>query len=80
MPEFFPIFETRMECTIWYRKQLLFRLFFYLLNRSKTLSFIGVFSFGKGKKSAGAKSGEYGGGGMIGVLFLDRKTRTIIDV
>ena len=32
---------------------------------AKLYNFIGVFSFGKSKTSAGAKSGEYGGWGMI---------------
>ena len=32
------------------------------------------------KKSAGVKSGEYGGSGMIMVLFLANNSRTSIDV
>ena len=37
---------------------------------AKRLPFIGVFSFGKRKKSAGTKSGEYVDWGMITILFL----------
>ena len=36
---FFPILETLLKRVFWYRQQLLFRFFFYLLNRSKMLSF-----------------------------------------
>ena len=36
-------------------------IFFYLFNRAKRFPFIGVFSWGKRKKSAGVKTGEYGG-------------------
>ena len=39
MPTFFPILETLMKRGFWYRQQFLFRFWFYLLNRSKTLSF-----------------------------------------
>ena len=39
MSAFFPILETLLKRAFWYRQQLLFRLFFYLLNHSKTLSF-----------------------------------------
>ena len=38
-PTFFAILETLLKRAFWYRQQLLFRFFFYLLNRSKTLSF-----------------------------------------
>ena len=47
---------------------------------AKRLPFIDVFSFGKRKMSTGAKSGEYGGWGMIMVLFLAKNSRTSIDV
>ena len=39
LPAFFPIFETLLKCIFWFRQQLLFWFYFYLLNRSKTLSF-----------------------------------------
>ena len=47
---------------------------------AKRFPFISVLSFGKRKKSAEAKSGEYGGWGMITVLFLVKSSRTSIDV
>ena len=60
MPAYFSILETLLKRAFWYRQQLLYRFFFYLLNRSKTLSFlfplIGVFSFGKRKSSAAMSS------------------------
>ena len=70
MPAFFPILKTLLKCAFWHRQQLLFWFFFYLLNRSKTLSF----------PSAAAKSDEYGGWDMITVLFLTKNFRTSIDV
>ena len=39
MPAFFPILETLLKQAFCYRQQLLFRFFFYLLHRSKMLSF-----------------------------------------
>ena len=42
--------------------------------------FMGLFNFGKRKKSQGAKSGEYGGWGMMIVLFLAKKLLTSNDV
>ena len=39
MPGLFPILETLLTRTFWYCQQLLFRFIFYLLNRSKMLSF-----------------------------------------
>ena len=47
---------------------------------AKPFPFIGVFSFGKRKKSAGAKSGGYCIWGMITVLFLSKNSRPSIDV
>ena len=46
----------------------------------KHFPFIGVFSFGKRKKSAGSKSGEYGGFGIIMFLVLAKTSRTSIIV
>ena len=46
---------------------------------AKRFPFIGVFSFGQRKKSAGAKSSEYGGWGMIMVLFLVKNLRPSIN-
>ena len=37
---------------------------------AKRFYLIDVFRFGKRKKSAGSKSGEYGGLGIITILFL----------
>ena len=45
---------------------------------TKHFPFIAVFSFGKRKKSAAAKSGQYGGWNMITVLFLPENSRTSI--
>ena len=62
IPAFFPILEILLKCSFYYREQLLFGFFFYLLNRSKTIfPFTGIFNLGKREKSAGAKSGEHGG-------------------
>ena len=47
---------------------------------AERFSFFSVFSFVRKKKSAGAKSGEYGDWGMITVLFLAENSRTSIDV
>ena len=46
----------------------------------KRFSFIGFFSFGKRKKSAGAKSVEYGIWGIITILFLAKNSSTSINV
>ena len=40
---------------------------------AKRRPFMGLFNLGNRKKSQGAKSGEYGGCGMIMVLFLAKK-------
>jgi hypothetical protein len=37
---------------------------------------MGLFSFGNKKKSQGTRSGEYGGCGIISVLFLAKKSRS----
>ncbi|KAG8307663.1 hypothetical protein J6590_016106 [Homalodisca vitripennis] len=42
--------------------------------------FMGLFSFGNKNKSQGVRSGEYGGCGIISVLFLAKKSRTSSDV
>ena len=47
---------------------------------AKRFPFIGVYSFGKSKKSVGVKSREYGRWGMIAVLFLAENSCTSIDV
>ena len=67
MPAFFPILETLLKRAFRSWQQLLFRFFFYLLNHSKTLSFYRCLQFWEEdqRKSAGAKSGEYGGWDMI---------------
>lgn len=80
MPDTFQTLETLLERAFLYWQQLLFRVFFYLLNRCKHFPFIGVFSFQKKKKSAWAKVGEYGGWGMITVLFLAKNLSTNIEV
>ena len=46
---------------------------------SKRRPFMGLFNLGNRKKSHGAKFGEYGGWGMITVLFSAKKLRTIND-
>ena len=56
----FPILETFLKRSFWYRQQLLLRFFFYLLKRSKTLAFHRCLLFWKEDKVSGAKSGEYG--------------------
>ena len=70
---FLILMETLPKLAFWYRQQLLFRFFFYLLNRSKTLSFHRCLQLW-------AKSGEYGGWGMITVLFLAKNSCTSIVV
>ena len=46
----------------------------------KRRPFMVFFSFGNRKKSQGAKSGEYGGWGIITVLFLVKNSRTSSEV
>ena len=53
MPAFFPILKTLLKRAFWYHQQLLFRFFFYFLNRSKKFSFHRCLQFRKRKKSAG---------------------------
>ena len=62
MPAFFPIIETLLKRAFWYRQQLLFRFIFYLLKRSKTLSFHRCLQFWEEKKVSGGRvRSEYGG-------------------
>ena len=60
MSAIFPILETLQKRSFWYRQQLLFRFSFIFSIVAKRFPFIGVFSFGKRKESAGVKSDEYG--------------------
>ena len=55
MPAFFLIFETLPKQTFWYRQQLLLRIFFYLFNRSKTLSFHRCLQFWEEDKVSGGQ-------------------------
>ena len=55
MAAFFPILLTLLKCVFLYRQQLLFRFFFYLLNRSKTLSFLRCPQFCEEKKVSGGQ-------------------------
>ena len=50
MPAFFPILKTHLQCAFWYCQQHLFWFVFYLLNRSKTLSFHRCLQFWEEKK------------------------------
>ena len=61
VPALFPILESHLTCTFWYVLKLSQRFGFYLLNRGKTPTFMGLFNLGNRKKSLGAKSDEYGG-------------------
>ena len=70
LPALFPILETLLKRVFWYPQPII----------AKRFPFNGVFSFGKRKKSAGARSFEYDGWGMITVLFLAKNSRTSIDV
>ena len=74
MPAFFPILETLLQQAFWYCQQFLFRDK-SSSNVAKSFLFIGVVSFGKRKKSAGANSGEYDGWGRITFLFLAKKNQ-----
>ena len=60
MPAFFPM-ETLVKRAFLYRQKLI--IIFSLISSviAKHFAFIDVLSFGKRKKSTGAKSGEYGG-------------------
>ena len=55
MPAFFPILETLLKHAFWYRQQLLFWFFFYLLNYSKTLSFHRYLQFREEEKVSGCQ-------------------------
>ena len=55
MPQFFPILEILLKHTFSYRQQLLFRFFFYLLNRNKTLSFHRCLQFCEEEKVSGCQ-------------------------
>ena len=77
MPAFFPIVETLLKR---YRQQHLFRFFFYLFNRSKTLSSHRCFQFWEEEKVSGGQvrwirllRHDYG-------IVLGKTSRTSIDV
>ena len=78
MPAFCPILETLLKRAFKYRS--CFDFSFISLIVAKLFPFIGVFSFGKWKKSAGAKCDEYSGWDMITVLFLAKNWFTSIDM
>ena len=55
MLAFFSILETLLIWAFWYCQQLLFRFFFYLLNRSKRLSFHRCVQFFEEEKVSGGQ-------------------------
>ena len=55
MPAFFPILETLLKHAICYHQQLLFRFFFYLLDRIKTHSLHRCLQFWKEEKVSGGQ-------------------------
>ncbi|UYV66307.1 CNGB1 [Cordylochernes scorpioides] len=67
-----------------YFKKIMFKLLLrcrlYLVKRSVTSSFHGPLQFREQEKVTGGQSGEYGGCGIISVLFLAKKSRTSNDV
>ena len=60
MPAFIPIPETLLKPAFWYPNSFCFDFSFIYSIVAKHLSLIGVFSFGKRKKLAEPKSGEFG--------------------
>ncbi|KAG8279899.1 hypothetical protein J6590_094708 [Homalodisca vitripennis] len=60
--------------------KLLLRCRLYLVNRGVASSFHGPLQFWEQEKVTGARSGEYGGCGIISVLFLAKKSRASSDV
>ena len=56
MPRFFPILKTLLKHVSWYRQDLLFRFFFYLLNRIKKLSIHRCLQFCEEEKVSGEPS------------------------
>ena len=55
MPAFFPILEALLKRHFWHCQQLLFRFFFYIHNRSITLSFHRCLLFWKKEKVIGGQ-------------------------
>ena len=55
MPAFFLIPEILLKRSSWHHQQLLFQFFFYLLNRSKTISFHRCLRFWQEEKVSGGQ-------------------------
>jgi len=64
LPVCLPVLEAFLECLSWNTAQLCQRIFFSILDRLKSSFINRDFIVVKRKKSAAAKSGEYGGCGM----------------
>ena len=77
MSTFFPILETLL---LGIANSCYFDFSFISSIVAKRFPFIGVFCFGKRKKLAVAKSGEYDSCVMNTVLFLVKNSSTSIDV
>ncbi|KAG8330797.1 DNA ligase 3 [Homalodisca vitripennis] len=75
------VFRLGLEGLVLKDLMLLLQCRLYLVNRGIALSFHGPLQFlGTRKKPQGARSGEYGGCGIISVLFLAKKSCTSSDV
>ena len=76
MPTFFPVVETLVKFDFRNCLLSLLRFGLYLFNHVKTVSSERSFEFWKYQKSREAKSGKYGGCGMICVEFLEKWSTT----
>jgi hypothetical protein len=69
-----PVLEVFLECLSWNTAKLCQQIFFNLLDRLISSFFDRDFIVVKRKKSAGARSGEYGGCRMNVVSCIMRKS------
>ena len=79
---FFPIHETFLKGTFWYRHRLLFRFFLYLFNQSKMLSFHRCLQFCEEEKVSGGHVQwiRWVVEAWFTAFFLPLNSRTSIDV
>jgi len=79
-PPILPFLDTLAEGFFWNLPEFSRRIRFYVLHGAKRVPLRNIFRIGNSRKSRGARSREYGGWVMKGMLFSARNCCTTSDV